>query len=71
MAVQRSEFCKYNNEIYAILGKTDWFVFDPRVFNLIPGKCSTAVGKGYWCGYEIKNSLLYINQLNICTYDGV
>jgi len=71
MTAQKSDFCKYDNEIYQIIGKTDWFAFNPSVFGLTPGRCSTAVGKGYWCGYEIKDLSLFISQINICTEDGM
>lgn len=72
MTAQISDFCKYDNETYNIIGKTDWFAFDPEAcFGLKPGRASTAVGKGYWTGYEIRNRKLYVNILNIRTFDDV
>lgn len=71
MSGQIPDFCKLDNEIYAIVGKTDWFAFNPNVFGLTPGRSSTAIGKGYWCGYEIRDESLFICQLNICTKDGL
>lgn len=71
MTAQISDYCRFDNEIYEIVGKTDWFAFNPSVFGLTPGRCSTAVSKGYWSGYEIKNKMLFVEQLNIYTCDGI
>ena len=64
-----SDFCIYEDERYNVIGKTDWKFFDPRIFGIKPGVCCTAVGRGYWCVYTIKNNKLLLDVLNIYSAD--
>ncbi|MBQ7357194.1 MAG: hypothetical protein IJW65_00485 [Clostridia bacterium] len=72
MSGQMADNLNFNGTEYNILMKTDIIPFEPSAYGVEPdGEMCSMCWRGYWCGYDVRNGMLVLDDLNINTPDGV
>lgn len=70
MTAQESDKFFYNDKEYSLVAISEEIKLKPEDYGITPSTISTACWRGYYCKYLIKDEILYLDQLTVCSADG-
>ena len=70
MTAQRQDYYRYKGKNFDLLAVSDSIPFSPEDYGLTPHMSSTACYRGYWCGYEITDEGMFLEELYLYNRNG-